>query len=238
MTMHHSCVNLTSDRVEIQLLSSQKVSRGVSFISMGKNNDDSSEAPNDCFMDGQMLIAMPAMQDPRFLRSVIYMCAHSSDGAMGLIINQRAPNIEFVDLLKQLNITSDDDAIQLPKSLKSMAVHVGGPVESGRGFVLHSSDYFSEDSTLPIDDCVCLTATVDILRAIATGEGPDQAMLALGYAGWGPGQLENEFQENGWLHCPASPEIVFDDGIDDKYERALKTIGISSAHLVGQSGRA
>lgn len=189
-------------------------------------------------MDGQMLIAMPAMQDPRFLRSVIYMCAHSADGAMGLIINQHAPNIDFVDLLKQLNVTSDDDAIHLPPSLQHMAVHVGGPVESGRGFVLHSADYYSEDSTLPIDDGVCLTATVDILRAIATGEGPDRALLALGYAGWGPGQLENEFQENGWLHCPANAEILFEGNVEDKYERALETIGINAAHLVGQSGHA
>lgn len=205
---------------------------------MGEDKSDSGNRTDGCFMDGQMLIAMPAMQDPRFLRSVIYMCAHSSDGAMGLIINQRAPNIGFVDLLKQLNVTSDDDAIHLPSSLQEMAVHVGGPVESGRGFVLHSADYYSEDSTLPIDDGVCLTATVDILRAIATGEGPDRALLALGYAGWGPGQLENEFQENGWLHCPASAEILFDGNVDEKYERALETIGINSAHLVGQSGHA
>lgn len=222
----------------MRLMSSQGTCQGVSFETMGTRTDDNKKSSDDCFMDGQMLIAMPAMQDPRFLRAVIYMCAHSQDGAMGLIINQHAPNIDFIDLLKQLNITSDEDAIQLPKSLKSLAVHVGGPVESGRGFVLHSADYFSEDSTLPIDDDVCLTATVDILRAIAAGEGPDQALLALGYAGWGPGQLENEFQENGWLHCPANPEIVFGDGSEDKYELALKTIGINSAHLVGQSGRA
>lgn len=190
------------------------------------------------FLDGQMLIAMPAMQDPRFLRSVIYMCAHSADGAMGLIINQHAPNIDFVELLKQLNITGEEDAIHLPPGLNDMAVHVGGPVESGRGFVLHSSDYYSEDSTLPIDDSVCLTATIDILRAIATGDGPKQALLALGYAGWGPGQLESEFQANGWLHCPADAEILFDGDVDMKYERALKTIGIDAAHLVSESGHA
>jgi len=201
----------------------------------GKDSDDKTACS---FLDGQMLIAMPAMQDPRFLRSVIYMCAHSADGAMGLIINQHAPNIDFVELLKQLNITGEDDAIQLPPSLKDMAVHVGGPVESGRGFVLHSTDYYSEDSTLPIDDSVCLTATVDILRAIATGDGPRQALLALGYAGWGPGQLESEFQANGWLHCPADAEILFDGDVDMKYERALKTIGIDAAHLVSESGHA
>ena len=201
----------------------------------GTGNRDSAEGS---FLDGQMLIAMPAMQDPRFLRSVIYMCAHSSDGAMGLIINQHAPNIDFLELLQQLDITDDEDVIQLPPGLKEMAVHVGGPVESGRGFVLHSSDYYSEDSTLPIDDSVCLTATIDILRAIATGDGPSQALLALGYAGWGPGQLESEFQANGWLHCPADAEILFDGDVDMKYERALKTIGIDAAHLVSESGHA
>lgn len=205
---------------------------------METSGKGSNDKPDGSFLDGQMLIAMPAMQDPRFLRSVIYMCAHSADGAMGLIINQHAPNIDFVELLKQLNIAGEDDAIQLPPNLKDMAVHVGGPVESGRGFVLHSADYYSEDSTLPIDDSVCLTATVDILRAIATGDGPRQALLALGYAGWGPGQLESEFQANGWLHCPADAEILFDGDVDLKYERALKTIGIDAAHLVSQSGHA
>jgi len=205
---------------------------------MAKSKTDNDSASDDCFMDGQMLIAMPAMEDPRFLRSVIYVCAHSQDGAMGLIINQHAPNIDFVDLLKQLNISTETDAIKLPRSSEAMAVHVGGPVESGRGFVLHSSDYYSEDSTLPIDDGVCLTATVDILRAIASGDGPDRALLALGYAGWGPGQLEIEFRQNGWLHCPANPEILFDRDVGAKYSRALGTIGIDAAHLVGQSGNA
>lgn len=198
--------------------------------------NESSAEPR--FLDGQMLIAMPAMEDPRFSRAVVYMCAHSDDGAMGLIINQHAPNIDFVELLKQLNITSDEDAIHLPPTLQGMAVHVGGPVESGRGFVLHSADYYSKDSTLPIDEDVSLTATIDILRAIAHGDGPDQALLALGYAGWGPGQLETEFQANGWLHCAASRELLFDPDVETKYARALKTIGIDAAHLVSQSGHA
>lgn len=190
------------------------------------------------FLDGQMLVAMPAMEDPRFSRSVIYLCAHSSDGAMGIIINQHAPNISFTELMRQLNITSDEESIQVPSTLDSMAVHVGGPVEPGRGFVLHSSDYYVEDSTLPIDEGVSLTATIDILRAIAAGDGPDDALLALGYAGWAPGQLETEFQSNGWLHCPADSAMLFDADIDSKYERAIKRIGIDPGRLVNDSGRA
>jgi len=196
-------------------------------------NDD-----NDRYLDGQMLIAMPSMEDPRFARAVIYLCAHSSDGAMGIIINQHAPNINFAELLDQLNISSDDNAIQIRPSLHKMPVHVGGPVETGRGFVLHSTDYYSEDSTLPIDERVSLTATVDILRAMASGDGPDKALLALGYAGWEPGQLENEFQFNGWLHCPADPDILFDRNVDNKYKRALKKIGIDPARLVNDAGHA
>jgi putative transcriptional regulator len=163
----------------------------------------------DLYLDGQLLVAMPAMGDPRFARSVIYLCAHSADGAMGIIINQRAPNISFTELLEQLNIVPPQDRIRLPSGLTAMAVHLGGPVETGRGFVLHSADYFKAESTLPIDESVCLTATIDILRDIAKGTGPDKALLALGYAGWAPGQLENEIQNNGWLNCPADPRDHF-----------------------------
>ncbi|RME94509.1 MAG: YqgE/AlgH family protein [Alphaproteobacteria bacterium] len=193
---------------------------------------------SDSYLDGQLLVAMPAMADPRFSRSVIYMCAHSSDGAMGIIINQHAPHISFGDLLEQLNITTGEERISLPSKLKSMAVHVGGPVETGRGFVLHSADYYAEESTLPIDDGVCLTATVDILRAMAKGSGPDRALLALGYAGWAPGQLEHEINENGWLNCPADPQLIFDGNVEDKYHRALRKIGIDPARLVNDSGHA
>ncbi|MDA7947297.1 MAG: YqgE/AlgH family protein [Hyphomicrobiaceae bacterium] len=205
---------------------------------MTSDNPKETTDANSQFLDGQMLVAMPAMEDPRFSRSVIYLCAHSSDGAMGIIINQRAPNINFAELMKQLDILSDEDAIQVPPSLDTMAVHVGGPVEPGRGFVLHSSDYYVEDSTLPIDEGVSLTATIDILRAIAAGDGPDDALLALGYAGWAPGQLENEFQSNGWLHCPADPAMLFDADIDSKYERAIRRIGIDPGRLVNDSGHA
>ncbi len=205
---------------------------------MARSGTEDINGSGQRFLDGQMLIAMPGMADPRFTRSVIYLCAHSDDGAMGIIINQHAPNINFVELLDQLNITSDEDAIHMPPSLQGVEVHVGGPVETGRGFVLHSTDYYLEDSTLPINDGVNLTATLDILRAIAAGDGPDKALLALGYAGWAPGQLESEFQSNGWLHCPADQNVLFDSDIDMKYQRALETIGIDPARLVNDSGHA
>ena len=190
------------------------------------------------YLDGQLLIAMPAMGDPRFSRSVIYLCAHSSEGAMGIIINQRAPNISFTELLEQLNIVPPEDRISLPSSLGAMDVYLGGPVETGRGFVLHSADYFKAESTLPIDESMCLTATIDILRDIAKGSGPNKALLALGYAGWAPGQLETEIQSNGWLNCPADPELIFDAEVDRKYNKALGSLGVDPIRLVNDSGHA
>ena len=190
------------------------------------------------YLDGQLLIAMPSMGDPRFSRSVIYVCAHSSEGAMGIVINQRAPNISFAELLEQLKIVPSEERISLPSALNALDVHLGGPVETGRGFVLHSADYFKAESTLPINDSVCLTATVDILRDIAKGSGPNKALLALGYAGWAPGQLEDEIQSNGWLNCPADPELVFDPAVDRKYNRALDSLGVDPSHLVSDSGHA
>jgi putative transcriptional regulator len=182
---------------------------------------------------------MPAMGDKRFARSVIYMCAHSVQGAMGLIVNQRASHITFPELLVQLSISGADEGGDAPEAdLVDLDVHVGGPVETGRGFVLHSSDYFVADSTLPIDDGVSLTATVDILKAIAGGRGPDRAILALGYAGWRPGQLESEIQANGWLHCPPDLDLLFDRDLDQKYDRAMSKIGIDPSHLVSQAGHA
>ena len=154
-----------------------------------------------------MLIAMPAMMDERFARSLIYVCAHSSEGAMGIVVNHPAPNINFSDLLVKLDVIPAADLIRLPSRAGVVKVMRGGPVETERGFVLHSADFFIENSTLPIDDGICLTATLDILKAIARGDGPASAILALGYAGWAPGQLENEIQGNGWLHCAADPEL-------------------------------
>ncbi|MFL6798771.1 MAG: YqgE/AlgH family protein [Xanthobacteraceae bacterium] len=190
------------------------------------------------FLDGQMLIAMPSMGDERFARSVIYLCAHSSEGAMGIIVNHPAPNINFSDLLVQLDVIPAADVIQLPEGADGVRVLKGGPVETQRGFVLHSSDYFIENSTLPIDEGICLTATLDILKAIAGGSGPRSALLALGYAGWAPGQLENEIQHNGWLHCAADLDLIFGADTGSKYDLALKKIGIDLGMLSSEAGHA
>ena len=190
------------------------------------------------YLDGQMLIAMPTMADERFSRSVIYVCAHSTEGAMGIVVNQPAKNINFPDLLVQLEVIPATDLIELPPQAGIVKVLKGGPVETGRGFVLHSADFFIEDSTLPIDEGICLTATLDILKAIARGGGPASAVLALGYAGWAAGQLESEIQENGWLHCPADPDLIFGIDTDSKYERALRKIGINPAMLSSEAGHA
>ena len=196
------------------------------------------KGPKRGYLDGQMLIAMPSMGDERFARSVIYMCAHSSEGAMGIIVNHPAANVSFPDLLVQLEVVGAPDLIELPPLAGGVKVLKGGPVETSRGFVLHSSDFFIENSTLPIDDGVCLTATLDILKAIARGAGPRSAVLALGYAGWAPGQLENEINENGWLHCAADADLIFGQDIEAKYERALKKIGVDLGMLSSQAGHA
>jgi putative transcriptional regulator len=190
------------------------------------------------YLDGQMLIAMPTMGDERFSRSLIYMCAHSSEGAMGIIVNQPAANITFPDLLVQLDVLGAAELIELPPRAGVVKVLKGGPVETSRGFVLHSSDFFIENSTLPIDEGICLTATLDILKAIARGEGPQSAVLALGYAGWAPGQLENEINQNGWLHCTADAELIFGQDNDGKYVKALRKIGIDLGMLSSEAGHA
>ncbi|MGA7972675.1 MAG: YqgE/AlgH family protein [Pseudolabrys sp.] len=190
------------------------------------------------YLDGQMLIAMPVMSDDRFARSVIYVCAHSSEGAMGIVVNQQAQDIKFPDLLVQLEVIPASERIELPTRAEDVQVLKGGPVETGRGFVLHSADFFIENSTLPIDEGICLTATLDILKAIAHGNGPHEAVLALGYAGWAPGQLEQEIQQNGWLHCEADPELIFGSDIDGKYARALGKLGVDLAMLSNEAGHA
>ncbi len=204
-----------------------------------KRKSTASAAPDArSYLDGQMLIAMPAMNDERFARAVIYVCAHSNEGAMGIIVNHPAQNIRFPDLLVQLEVIPAAERIQLPTEAEGVKVLKGGPVETGRGFVLHSSDFFIENSTLPIDDGVCLTATLDILKAIANGKGPVSAVLALGYAGWAPGQLEQEIQANGWLHCAADPELIFGTDIAAKYDMALRKIGIGLGQLSNEAGHA
>jgi putative transcriptional regulator len=196
------------------------------------------DAASRGYLDGQLLIAMPVMDDPRFERSVIYLCAHSSEGAMGIIVNRPAGSIDFPGLLVQLDIIKKSEQIKLPENAESMKVLKGGPVETGRGFVLHSSDFFIEDATLRIDDGICLTATVDILKAIAKGAGPKHAILALGYAGWAAGQLETEIQHNGWLHCDADPDLIFGGDVEEKYLRALAKIGINPGMLSTDAGHA
>jgi len=182
------------------------------------------------YLTGQLLVAMPQMRDPRFARSVIYMCAHSADGAMGLVVNRRVGSITFDDLLKQLNIGPN-------KRSDEIRVHFGGPVEQGRGFVLHSSDYLQSGS-LRVDDHVALTATLDILKEMAAGGGPRKSLLALGYAGWGPGQLDAEIQANGWLSVSSDEALVFDADLDHKWERAIGKIGIDFSMLSGEAGHA
>jgi putative transcriptional regulator len=190
------------------------------------------------FLDGQLLVAMPGMPDGRFARAVIYLCAHSPEGAMGLVINQPAPDIRFPSLLEQLEIIPSGGGIHLPVQAETFPVLKGGPVETGRGFVLHSSDFVIDKSSLPINNGICLTATVDILRAIASGRGPANAILALGYAGWGAGQLESEIHGNGWLHCEPDFDLVFDGSFETKYDRALRKIGIDPAMLSSEAGHA
>ena len=189
-------------------------------------------------LEGQFLIAMPSMADSRFEHSVIYLCSHSDQGAMGLVVNQIARHLSLEELLIQLDILNDESAIRLPDSVRDMNVHKGGPVEVERGFVLHSDDFMLNQSTLTIDNGICLTATLEILRALAQGDGPEQAILALGYAGWAPGQLENEIQANGWLTAPADPEILFDADFDAKWRRALGSLGIDPAMLYTDAGHA
>lgn len=190
------------------------------------------------FLDGQMLIAMPSMRDERFFRSVIYVCAHTSDGAMGIVVNRLAGDIDFPKLLVKLDVIPPEQRIELPGDARVVPVLKGGPVETQRGFVLHSADYFTENSTLPIDGGICLTATIDILKAIAEGSGPASAILALGYAGWAPGQLESEIQDNGWLHCSADSDLIFGADIDEKYFKALQKIGIQPGMLSSEAGHA
>jgi putative transcriptional regulator len=188
------------------------------------------------FLDGHFLIAMPGIADSNFSRSVVYICAHSSEGAMGFIINQ-PQQLSFVDILLHLKVIADEDAILLPDATRDIPIQKGGPVESGRGFVLHSDDYLTQ-SSIPVSEEICLTATVDIIRAISRGKGPAKATLMLGYAGWGAGQLEAEIANNGWLSCPADETMIFDRVLDGKYNRALALMGIQPAMLSMDVGHA
>jgi putative transcriptional regulator len=182
------------------------------------------------YLSGQMLIAMPGMPDPRFAKSVIYLCAHNEEGAMGLVVNRPMDSLTFPDLLEQLEI-------ETPSPEDQIRVLEGGPVEAARGFVLHSADYLQE-ATMLVNDEVGLTATIEILHAIATGEGPQKCLLALGYAGWGPGQLDAEIKENGWLHVEADASLLFEGELDAKWQRAMEKIGIDPRMLSDEAGHA
>lgn len=182
------------------------------------------------YLTGQLLIAMPNMRDPRFEKTVIYMCVHNAEGAMGLVINKQIDSISFPQLLEQLEIDT-------PDSPPGIRIHFGGPVESGRGFVLHSSDY-GKSGTITVDDAVALTATVDILRDMAERSGPTRSILALGYAGWGPGQLDGELQQNAWLNVTADENLLFGEDVESAWERAIAKIGIDPRLLSGEAGHA
>ena len=181
-------------------------------------------------LTGQLLVSMPQMGDPFFARSVVYLCAHNEEGAMGLIVNKTVESLSIDELYAQLKI-------ETVPSGRPQAVHFGGPVAPGQGFVLHSADY-REEGTLGIGAEFAMTATIDILRATGQGAGPRQSLVALGYAGWGPGQLDAEIQANGWLLVPADTTLVFDTEDDNKWQRALAKIGVSPEMLSGESGRA
>ncbi len=182
-------------------------------------------------LTGKLLLAMPGMGDPRFAFTVIYICAHSDEGAMGLVVNKPAPDVAFDDMLAQLDIRRVETAAPL-------VVHAGGPVEQGRGFVLHSPDYDDDETTLVVDNAFAMTATLDVLEDLAAGFGPKTSLLALGYAGWGPGQLEDEIMANGWLTCAASHDLVFHMEDPDKWTGALKTLGVDPLMLSAEAGRA
>ena len=184
----------------------------------------------DDYLTGRLIIAMPNMMDPRFARTVIYLCAHNADAAMGLVVNRLIGSITFPDLLEQLGIEDQD----VDNNVK---VHFGGPVESGRGFVLHSVDY-QQEGTLQVNEAVSLTATIDVLRDMAAGCGPRRSMLALGYAGWGRGQLDAEIQSNSWLHVEADEGLVFGHDLDGKWEQAINKLGFDPAMLSGDAGHA
>ena len=190
------------------------------------------------YLNGQFLLAMPGMGDERFARSVVYICAHSDEGAMGFIINQRQ-SLDFPEILREVGVIADEDHEIVMRAVPrhDMIVRNGGPVDAKRGFVIHTDDFMVE-STMPVTDDVCLTSTVDILRAIHRGHGPSRAIMTLGYAGWGAGQLENEVAGNGWLTCPASLDMLFDSDLAGKYTRLMSHIGVDIARLSSSAGHA
>jgi len=191
----------------------------------------------DASLGGQLLIAMPGMPDERFAGSLIYVCDHSDEGAMGLMINKPANQLNFGELVAQIDLLADEPT-EMTDAAAKRHVYAGGPVDASRGFVLHSADYHFDGSTMELWDGISLTATTEILKDIARGSGPRRLLLVLGYSGWGPGQLETELAANGWLTCPADADLVFADDADTKYGAALSKLGIDPSHLVSEAGHA
>jgi putative transcriptional regulator len=188
---------------------------------------------------GQFLVAMPGMGDERFHETVVYIVGHGDEGAMGLVVNQPVEDMRFADILDELGIAGkDDENIRMPSSVRDREVLRGGPVQRGRGFVLHSPDYFREENTYEVSDDICLTATLDILKSMAFKKEPADAVFALGYCGWAPGQLENEIALNGWLTVPFSRRLLFGTALNERYDVALAQLGITRASLSGAAGHA
>lgn len=189
-------------------------------------------------LKGQFLVATPDMSDERFAETVIYLVAHGDDGAMGLVVNQPLPDMNLADIFAEIELAEDAEPIRVPDRLLHQHVFKGGPVESSRGFVLHSSDYFRDGNSFAVDDDISLTATLDVLRAMIEGKGPERSLLALGYCGWEAGQLENELRHNGWLTTERSDELLFSLPAGRKYDAALAAVGVNRATLSPVSGNA
>lgn len=195
---------------------------------MPKSPKDKDEPPG--YLEGQLLVATPAIIDSCFARSVVYVCAHNSTGAMGLVINHTIENVSYGDILKQLSIPSAG-------AKRKMPVYFGGPVEAARGFVLHSADYAQEE-TIHMPNGISLTSNLQILRDIASGQGPQKNILALGYSGWSPGQLEAEIESNSWINVPASEKILFETDDSAKWQAAAQVLGVDMFKLTGPAGHA
>lgn len=190
-------------------------------------------------LKGQFLVAMPGMGDERFHETVIYLVGHGeAEGAMGLVVNQSLEDMRFADVLEELSLGEPDEIIRLPDTVRNRQVLRGGPVQRSRGFVLHSSDYFRQDNSYPVSDDICLTATLDVLKGIAFKNTPADALFALGYCGWSPGQLEGEIKGNGWLTVPFSRDLLFETPIEERYDAALARLGITRASLSSIAGNA
>jgi putative transcriptional regulator len=189
-------------------------------------------------LKGQFLVAMPDMGDSRFRDAVVYLVGHGEEGAMGLVVNQSLEDMRFADILEELKIGDREDIIRLPEDIRQREVLRGGPVQRSRGFVLHSPDYFREGNSYSVTEEICLTATLDVLKAIAFKNSPSDALFALGYCGWSPGQLEGEIKGNGWLTVPFSRDLLFGTPISQRYDAALARLGITRASLSSFSGHA